>query len=1705
MKKKLAWAGILLFALALVSVPFGIWKVLASAPPYEIKILEITDNPENGTYVLAEALKGTEHVSVETMRMKKFVALRDELDGKYDAIYFGAGTYNAEKPKAFPSVDVDAQAKEHDTTNKMNDITNLKVKEITDKYISKGLPVIFNRAIATNQSSGVLRTFYNTYVSGGSSNVLYADGPNDASFQAIVTKIKNGDPIFKQRPQLKVTAKPDDFTQTGAKIYTTGDTLTFNFDAYYVRDFASPVNVQLYASVDKVLPLTDENIVASKTITQQSGSITYKLPQTYSGPIYWKLVLSANSQSDYATGAFRVHDQKTVIRVLQVMPSNDASSLLKATNMNQAYLKSDDYDIQITPILFKEFNTAGNANSYQNLNGKYDMVIFGFIDNYNSQTSSNLTDATAKGVNDFINTGQAVMFTHDTMIGESSNPWIKNFQKTTGQTGLYTNMGRSAPNKSTRTTLVNSGMLTQFPFNLSLNPSNTGGYVGQIAQTHNQYYMLDLEDPNLIPWYNIVSESGDTYKRDTDDSYDHYYTYSKGNMTYSGTGHTNTNFPEWEQKLFVNTMFRAFIGSNHAPTITVLSPTANETTKQSYLSDLTFSYQVDDLDLKDLNVYSSVRFKVNGQYVDNMAIKERTIQKGQVITETFANPLPLASGTIQIEITARDKQGAKVVKTIDLTVEKVTANLKTNRTLKNADVNSEFKLGDPVGMTYTVTPQEIQAANIRTGEKGMKTLEISNIVYTETIPAGLRLVTPLPTGMKVTGSPETGYTLTRDLDKVTYTLSDDNSKYAPNKESITTFDLSVVPLKKGYFSLNQARLQYDDIHALAGSTSSGNSNSEAVNLIKGYSLITLGGDATTITGGSILGRTLFNGPATLSNFSIGSDALGAYDASFPTVSANGDLSITGGSINKGPIVTNGSFTSSQFGFNNTVIMAGKDVTLNGNNGLSSSSVWAGRNFNLVNYNIGNTLKFYAAENFNMSGGGNDGGHITYGGTSNVSSPYITKSTTTNVMNQFNAQKDITNAKGVSDFAATKQQLINLSNAYASLSATGTWQYNDQMDAVLFKGTNPDLNVFTVDGAELTTLIGKRNSLKIDAPANSTVVLNVTGGSVKFWGGFNLTGGITKDRVLVNYTGSGSVTLENIGFLGSILAPQSTVNFLGGNVQGTIVAGIYKTTGWTEIQYSSFAGSAPSTPSVTPTPPERPSIRFPDANFTVVSKVTSIALANQSIWVGDTLKMIPVILPEDADNKKVTWSSSDPTIVTVSNEDGLAGTITGINAGSATITAKAADGSDVTGSATVTVESPDIQITGGPNVNVDETISDLQVSSAGITRPLSNITWSLIGANDSSKAQLGSETHGQTVSLKGLEAGTVTLQVEATMTSPVTGVSRPFKTTLPINVLNPLSGATLSGPTWVEVGHSISLNSDVQPAGVHLSSVQWQTTSGAASGSLSNTAADSVIRSNTFTGSNTPGLATVEAKFVTRGDNPVTLNATKDIRVVDLQINGPQELYIGRSGTLNAEFLTYQPENWSDKPTDYRWTITNLIKDASGNLIVDPANGTPHATFDGSGTASVFNPTITADSSGGYVRVTLTVGGMTETKDIRIIPYLQQLQLRSPIDLYVGEQVNLQNEINIVPGTLDANAVLPLLDWSSANPLIATADNSSANKGIIAGVKEGTTRITVIYPSPGDGLPPVSVSTIVNVHARTTTPTDPENPGGQPTTDGGDRY
>lgn len=86
-----------------------------------------------------------------------------------------------------------------------------------------------------------------------------------------------------------------------------------------------------------------------------------------------------------------------------------------------------------------------------------------------------------------------------------------------------------------------------------------------------------------------------------------------------------------------------------------------------------------------------------------------------------------------------------------------------------------------------------------------------------------------------------------------------------------------------------------------------------------------------------------------------------------------------------------------------------------------------------------------------------------------------------------------------------------------------------------------------------------------------------------------------------------------------------------------------------------------------------------ATLVSVESIT-LAPATVSIAVAATQQLTPTVLPADATEKGVNWTTSDATKATISST----GLVTGVAVGTATITATAKDGSGKTGTRLVTV-------------------------------------------------------------------------------------------------------------------------------------------------------------------------------------------------------------------------------------------------------------------------------------------------------------------------------------------------------------------------------------------------------------------------------------
>ena len=174
------------------------------------------------------------------------------------------------------------------------------------------------------------------------------------------------------------------------------------------------------------------------------------------------------------------------------------------------------------------------------------------------------------------------------------------------------------------------------------------------------------------------------------------------------------------------------------------------------------------------------------------------------------------------------------------------------------------------------------------------------------------------------------------------------------------------------------------------------------------------------------------------------------------------------------------------------------------------------------------------------------------------------------------------------------------------------------------------------------------------------------------------------------------------------------------------------------------------PTATPRPTATPA---PTATPKPV-KVSSITLNQSSLTLtlkGQTASLAATVSPGNAENKNITWSSSNSSVATVNAN----GTVTAIANGTADITATAADGSGVSAKCSVMVRVPNnvrnITLEGGEGNTIGPDIDDFDsIDFKKVTFEIKNPTKSVdvLGFN--------ATRYAAGVTIKGLTRGAVTI-------------------------------------------------------------------------------------------------------------------------------------------------------------------------------------------------------------------------------------------------------------------------------------------------------------------------------------------------------------
>ena len=123
---------------------------------------------------------------------------------------------------------------------------------------------------------------------------------------------------------------------------------------------------------------------------------------------------------------------------------------------------------------------------------------------------------------------------------------------------------------------------------------------------------------------------------------------------------------------------------------------------------------------------------------------------------------------------------------------------------------------------------------------------------------------------------------------------------------------------------------------------------------------------------------------------------------------------------------------------------------------------------------------------------------------------------------------------------------------------------------------------------------------------------------------------------------------------------------------------------------STATPVPAKPTATPAPVKVSNVTVNPATVKLTSK-------------GQNIQLSVSVLPSNAENQSISWSSSDTSVATVSSD----GTVTAVSNGTTTVTASAVDGSGKNGSCNVVVEIPSenaqiIELAGGDSEKIGPT-------------------------------------------------------------------------------------------------------------------------------------------------------------------------------------------------------------------------------------------------------------------------------------------------------------------------------------------------------------------------------------------------------------------
>ena len=341
-----------------------------------------------------------------------------------------------------------------------------------------------------------------------------------------------------------------------------------------------------------------------------------------------------------------------------------------------------------------------------------------------------------------------------------------------------------------------------------------------------------------------------------------------------------------------------------------------------------------------------------------------------------------------------------------------------------------------------------------------------------------------------------------------------------------------------------------------------------------------------------------------------------------------------------------------------------------------------------------------------------------------------------------------------------------------------------------------------------------------------------------------------------------------------------------------------------------------------------------ALITVTQPVTSISItqADIPVVVGRTAQAKIQVLPAEANDKTVTWSTSDTSIATVRN-----GQISGVKAGVCTVTCTSNSNPEVSASATVTVSQLVTKIV---NVN-DPSELTLKTGESG------QLKWSVQPEDATNKGLTFKSLAPKVATVDANGVVTAVGRGTATITATAQDTSRK-QGNIKVTVIQPVTGVSMQRDLYyVQRGGASNVRAVVQPKNANNQRVTWSSADGNVASVRSNGTSTGLVSGITS------GMTTVYAYTDDGGFTASTQIRVGDfneaVMVESLEVNANNEIRItlrNMSQELTLENIHYKIECFDNdgNPMICNQDGVSTFFEGDYPFVLNPYERTTHGAF-----------------------------------------------------------------------------------------------------------------------------------------------------------------